>query len=467
MIAGAGLVAVGAVAAGGVASGLIKPSLGGQASTAMQVEQRAGTWKTWLLSSGSQLRLAAPPDQAATQAEIGQLKTLASQRNQAALDRVTFWSVASPAFRWNEIAVGEGLKRGISANRAIRALALLNTAIYDATIAAWDSKYAHNRQRPSQVDSSLGTAIPNPASPSYPSEHAATAGAASAVLAYLFPDAASTFLAQADEAGQSRLVAGVEDPSDVKAGLDLGRQVAALAIERAKSDGSDAKWDGKIPTGPGYWNGTNPVEPTGGTWKPWVLASGSELRPAPPPAYDSDQKKSDLAEIKTFNRTPLTNNIAFFWQYAVAGYNVYQYWYEQTSQKISQYGFNENPPLAARAYALASATLYDATVACWDAKYTYWAIRPFQLDPDVKPLFPTPNHPSYPAAHGTLSGAMTAILGYLFPSDAQHFRALGEQAAESRVWAGIHYRSDIVAGLALGRGVAQKAIERGKGDGSG
>jgi membrane-associated phospholipid phosphatase len=293
-----------------------------------------------------------------------------------------------------------------------------------------------------------------------------TAGAASAVLAYAFPDAASAILAQADEAAQSRVLAGVQYPSDVKAGLDLGRAVAALAIERAKGDGSSAVWDGKMPTGPGLWTGKDPIEPLGGTWRTWALESASQFRPGPPPAYDSSQKAAELAELKSFPRTPKTNNVAFFWQYAVAGTNAYQYWYEQTSQKISQYRLDDNPPRAARAYALQSVTTYDSTVACWDAKYAYWAIRPFQLDPDLKTLFPTPNHPSYPAGHGAVSGATTAILGYLFPSDASHFKAMGEEAGESRIWAGIHYRSDVEVGLALGRAVAQKVIERAQTDGS-
>jgi hypothetical protein len=60
-----------------------------------------------------------------------------------------------------------------------RILALLSVAIYDATIAAWDSKYAYNRLRPTAFDPSLTAALPNPQSPSYPSEHAVIAGAAS------------------------------------------------------------------------------------------------------------------------------------------------------------------------------------------------------------------------------------------------------------------------------------------------
>jgi membrane-associated phospholipid phosphatase len=255
-------------------------------------------------------------------------------------------------------------------------------------------------------------------------------------------------------------------PSDVQAGLDLGRQIGTMAVERARHDGSDAVWDGKIPTGPGYWTGKDPIQPTCGSWQPWVLSSGKDFRPPPPPAYNSPEKAADLAEIKGFARTPLTNNVAFYWQYAAAGYNGHQYWYEQTTQKISQYRLDADPPLAARAYALAMVTFYDALVACWDGKYAYWAIRPFQLDPDVKTLFPTPNHPSYPAAHASLSTATATTLGYRFPSDAQHFAALAQQAGESRIWAGIHYRSDVTAGAALGRAVAQKVIARAQADGS-
>ena len=79
------------------------------------------------------------------------------------------------------------------------------------------------------------------------------------MLAYLFPKAAPFFAAQAHEAGRSRLLAGVQYPSDVAAGLDLGRRVAALVIERARTDGSDAKWTGTAPVGKGLWKGV-PVE---------------------------------------------------------------------------------------------------------------------------------------------------------------------------------------------------------------
>jgi membrane-associated phospholipid phosphatase len=81
-------------------------------------------------------------------------------------------------------------------------------------------------------------------------------------------------------------------------------------------------------------------------------------------------------------------------------------------------------------------------------------------------LFPTPNHPSYPAAHGCFSTAQAVILGHLFPRDAAAPAMLAEEAGESRVWAGIHYRGDIVSGAALGRAVAEKVIARARKDGS-
>jgi membrane-associated phospholipid phosphatase len=430
------------------------------------IEPQAGPWKTWVIASGAQFRVPPPPDRAATEKELGELARIAASRDAAALDRVAYWNTGSPSYRWSEIAVAEHLRIGTPWQIAARDLALMHIAIYDAMVAAWDSKYAYKRLRPGAVSANLTTVLPSPPSPSYPAEHAVAAGAASEVLAYIFPARAEFFRKLADEAGLSRLIAGVNYASDVEAGMTLGAQVAALVIARGKSDGTDAKWTGSVPTGPGKWAGTNPILPLAGTWKPWVLSSPAEFRPGPPVAYDSPEKAAELAEIKNFARTPQSNNEALFWEAAVGGLRAYQYWNDQLSRKTLEYRLDNNPPRAARAFVLPFVTLYDVGIACWDAKYTYWAIRPFQLDPDVKPVFATPNHPSYPAAHACASISTSRVLGYLFPRDAEGFAALGERAAESRVWAGIHYRSDIVAGRQLAIAVADKVIARAMHDGA-
>jgi membrane-associated phospholipid phosphatase len=444
----------------------VSPTAAALGEGGTQVEPRAGQWKTWVLASPRQFRLPAPPDRAAADAELKTLRDLAAKRYGEGRLQIKFWNAGGPAYRWDRIALDESLSHLVNTNRGARALALVSVAMYDATVAAWDSKSLYHRPRPSVADPSLSTGVSVPQSPSYPSEHAVVAGAASAVLAYLFPDDAARLISLAEEDGKTQVLAGIQYPSDVSAGLELGRKVAALVIERARGDGSDAVFNGQIPKGPGYWNGTDPIEPMMGTWKTWVLRSGAQFRPGPPPAYDSEQKKAELAEIKTFARTPKSNDAAYFWQYAAAGTRGYYLWHEHVAEQIALHGLDTNPPRAARAYALESVAQYDALVACWDGKYAYWGIRPFQLDPEVKTLFPTPNHPSYPAAHACLSGANGAILSYLFPSEASRFMALAKEAGESRIWAGIHYRSDVVAGFELARRVADAVIERARVDGS-
>ena len=168
---------------------------------AQQIEPLAGTWKTWVLASGSQLRLP-PPPLSEFGTEVSELRTLETQLTAAAIDTVKFWDTGSPEFRWIEMlySLGSGASNA-------RAYTLLSVAMYDATIAAWDSKYTYNRPRPSDLEPALTPAMPNPGSPSYPSEHAVVAGAASAVLSYLFPDKADTYAV-------SKRIQGVKPQAD-------------------------------------------------------------------------------------------------------------------------------------------------------------------------------------------------------------------------------------------------------------
>src|SRR5204863_1552041 len=131
-----------------------------------------------------------------------------------------------------QLAVSEGLTTPLQT----RALSLVAAAIYDSTVAAWDSKYAYMRQHPSDIYPTITTVVKPTASPSYPSEHAVTAGAAAAVLAYLFPDQASAIAEMDNQAGQSRILGGVAFTSDVISVTDQGTQVGQAAIAYAKAD---------------------------------------------------------------------------------------------------------------------------------------------------------------------------------------------------------------------------------------
>ena len=233
-------------------------------------------------------------------------------------------------------------------------------------------------------------------------------------------------------------------------------------IERAKADGSDAVWTGTVPAGPGYWVGAKPVEPLMGTWRPWVLARGDQFRAPPPPAFDSAQKLAEIHEIKTYTHTLGTNLSAYYWQSNLGTFS----YYDWAHRHIFEYKLDANPPHAERVYALMSVAKHDAGIACYDSKYAYWAARPSMLDPSIQTLFPPPPHPSYPAAHACNSTATADILAYLFPRDGGEILAAAADAGSSRVWAGIHFRSDVDAGAEIGHTVAQLVIDRASHDGS-
>jgi membrane-associated phospholipid phosphatase len=104
------------------------------------------------------------------------------------------------------------------------------------------------------------------------------------------------------------------------------------------------------------------------------------------------------------------------------------------------------------------AAAVDASIGCFDAKYHYWFIRPPQADPGIVTVFPTPPHPSYPSAHSCVSGALTGVLAGIFPDARERLADAALEASLSRLYAGIHYRFDMEAGLALGRGIAALAL---------
>jgi membrane-associated phospholipid phosphatase len=417
---------------------------------------QVGNWKTYVLSSGSEIAVPAPPadDSAETRADLAELRELQAIRSPITDKVVSFWSSVPATQPWTEMTISLIAQEQVNPRRANRVEAIVHTAMYDAVVAVYHAKYLYNRKAPSAVANDVTAAATVPNGPSYPSEHAAIATAAAGTLASLFPNQAKTLAAMAQEAGLSRLIAGTNYRSDVDAGMALGQAVAAKAIARAAADGSDAKFTGTIPTGRGIWNGTNPVEPLAGTWKPWLMTSASQLRLGPPFAFGSPEYEAQLAEVKRINASvsPTERADALFWGTMAGGI-----WLRVADGLIDRDGLST--PAAARILALVAATEMDAVVAFSDTKYTYWTMRPFMADPTIQPIG-ADNSPGYPSGVATDGTAAGEALAYFFPQDADRLRSMAAQGTMSRLDAGLHFRYDLDAGAQLGRSLAQLAVQR-------
>ena len=174
-------------------------------------------------------------------------------------------------------------------------------------------------------------------------------------------------------------------------------------------------------------------------------------RPGAPPSTSSGLMAKELAEVRQavdhLSRDQLA--IVYKWADGASTPTPSGHWNFIAAPYIKDAQFSE--VRAARVLALLDMALHDAAVACWDSKYFYFNPRPSQLDPGLKSPIALPNFPSYTSGHSTFSAAAAEVLSYLFPGGADSFRAQMEEAAISRLYGGIHYRSDIEVGKDLGK----------------
>ena len=429
-------------------------------------------WQPILLSHPNEVR-AAPRFAVGSAEDLRELDDIVVRQAQASVsaERIAYWTASPSPARWNEIFLDVVRKAKINPVRVSRTLALLNSAMYDAIIAACDAKLAYRRSAPAERDSRIKTLAPPDELSSHASVDAAIAAAAVAVLGTIYPDRAKGFEEQADELIQVRLAAGTHTESDLAAGTEIGKATGALAVARARSDGAEVFWQGEIPTGAGAWKpakpfrNDQPLEPLAGTWRTWLMGSGSDLRPGPPPAYQSPEWQAEADEVVRVN-DQLTDDqvrIARFWADGAGTDTPPGHWMRLAI------GFASRDRLSvadsARLFTYLAMAQADAFIACWDAKFTYWSGRPVGLIPGFASTIITPNFPAYISGHATLSGASSVVLAAFFPSDAASLRNQAEEAALSRLYGGIHWRSDNEIGLQVGRQIGDLAIVRAKRDG--
>jgi hypothetical protein len=205
------------------------------------LEPMAGTWRTWNLATGAQLRPLPPPacDSLEYRKAYQEVYKISHNLRPEEKRIADYWAdgagTVTPPGHWNLIALDLVTACSMSTRESARVFATLNTAQADAFIAAWDAKYAYWSERPvtvirRELDPDWLSYITTPPFPSYVSGHATTSGAASEALAHFFPDNTEQLRAWAEEAALSRLYGGIHFRFDNDVGLDLGRKVAAVAL---------------------------------------------------------------------------------------------------------------------------------------------------------------------------------------------------------------------------------------------
>jgi hypothetical protein len=472
----------------------------------------AGTWKTVLLASPTEINVPAP-GATTTPDYIAQLNEIrSSQLNMTEKDKenVKYWA-AGGVLRWNEIMRelvtkhnlppyqnDDGTYPAPNANNplaypqfpfanppyAARAYAYFSAAQYDALVVAWHYKKQYNRAAPSKVDNTIKSLVSDTDLPSYPSEDATIAGVALEMMKLLFPGDQDYIAKKAEEHKRARIFAGANVRSDIDAGEALGKQVAQKFVARARTDragaagGTPADWTkfetdcmarGETPWYSLEFPKRPPMLPMFGKTKPFLFDSATavSLRPGPPPLVSSEQMKKETAEILEFTKNDTREHyrIVHFWADGVATSTPPGHWNAIAADDFITKNYSE--VRWARNYALINMALMDASIVCWDTKFTYFNPRPTQMDSRIKTLTGIPNFPAYISGHSTFSGAAATILAHLVPEKAEIYKSMALEASMSRIYAGIHYRSDCEVGLQVGNNIGNYAVARAQTDGAG
>jgi hypothetical protein len=395
--------------------------------------------------------------------------------------------------QWDEIAQNTVVASGAFQNEGLVYMAYVSAAVYDAATSIEGGYEPY------------GSRI---AAPEGASTNAAVIEAAYRTLVNYFPSprpAAAPDL----EALQAQALAAIPEGHAKNDGIAVGAAAANQVIGLRADDGRLTPIATSSPfslaPGPGVWRLTPPAfappqTPWVGTVRPFVLQSGDQFLPGPPPPLSSRAWARAFAEIKAYGglassfRTPEQTDIARFWSTNVIA---------QYNQALRDLAARHGVSLleTARLMAMVNIVGADAQIAVMNAKYHYGFWRPVTaIDPTTvsasdggpvpgftdgnrrtveeigwRSLLTTPNHPEYPAAHGSLTSAMAEVFSEFLGTQridlavtstvvatTRHFeraRDLRGEIVEARLWGGLHYRFSSMAGLALGRKVARYDLD--------
>ena len=372
---------------------------------------------------------------------------------------------------WNQIALAATAAQGPVPQ--IRSMAIVHVSVHDAVNA---------------ISCTYRTYLALGCGP-WGTADAAAIGAAHRALVGLFP-AQAPALALARDASLA-----AHGLTDGEPGFRFGEAVAEAILGVRANDGSaQAQIPYTAPGAgtPGVWVAVGPAPPVVPGWRYvdlWVLRNLSQFQPDGPPPLHTRRYARDYNEVKELGslssatRTDEQTEIARFWLASPTAI-----WNGVARQLIHARSLDLSA--AARALALMYLASADASIACWEAKYTFNFWRPItaiqnggaddnvrtEADPTWTPLFPTPQHPEYLSGHSTNSSAMATVLTLLFGDEPgaaivavsptasgfeRHWARLSEgveEVIDARIYSGIHYRTSDEDGAAVGRKVARFVV---------
>ena len=397
-----------------------------------------------------------------------------------------------PVLEWNRIAEDIVVGSGAFQNEGLIYMAYVSAAVYDAVVAIEGQYEPYGRRIAAPPDASV---------------EAAAIEAAHYALRSHFPSQAPSLDGWREEA-----LALIPEGPPKRKGIVAGRAAAKAIIELRKHDGRltpvavSSAFPAKDPA-PGVWRLTPPAfaapqTPWVGSVDPFVMREPGQFEPPPPPALDSQRWIDEFNEIWVYG--PLGSGARTAEQTAAA-----RFW---TANVIRQYNRLGRDLAAARSLdllqtarllAMINVVGADAQIAVMHWKYEFLFWRPVTaIDPSAvtadgfgpvpgfadgsaatteeggwRPLVTTPNHPEYPAAHGSITSAVAEVLTAFLGTDqidvdirgfdaggtsgnlnaTRHFDSaaqLREEIVNARLWAGVHYRGSSEAGVELGRKIA-------------
>ena len=397
--------------------------------------------------------------------------------------------------QWNKIAEDTVVGSGAFQNEGLVYMAYVSAAVYDAVVAIEGGYEAYG----DAISAPLGASL-----------DAAVVEAAYQTLRNYFPAQAASL-----DALHSEALALIPDGPAKSDGRAVGAAAAEGIIDLRVGDGrltpvGVSSTFETAPPAPGIWRLTPPFAlpqtPWVGSVRPFILKKPGQFQPRQPAPLVSQQWVDQFDEIKSYGRN--TGSARTSEQTAIA-----RFW---TANAIRQYNRLARDIVSTRALvvldsarlaAMMNVIAADAQMSVMNSKYRFLFWRPVTaIDPTAvtddgfgpvpgfddgnewtveetgwRPLIATPNHPEYPAAHGSMTSAMAEVLTEFLRTEqidvnihgfdaagtagnldaVRHFDSaeqLRSEIVEARLWAGLHYRASSEAGVDLGRKVAHYAL---------